>query len=68
MDLFFRILNLSEVEMNRKRWLVLGIVSGLCVMFFGETLIRKILGEIDKYKAGRDVIGMSGFKNENYEN
>ena len=59
--------------MNRKRWLVLGIVSGLCVMFFwgnffGETLIRKILGEIDKYKAGRDVIGMSGFKNENYEN
>lgn len=54
--------------MNRKKWLVLGIVSGLCVMFFLETLIRKILGEIDKYKAGKDVIGMSEFKNENYEN
>lgn len=53
--------------MNEKKWGILEKVSGLCVILLLKTMIRKILGEIDKHKAAKDVIGTSEFKEEKYE-
>lgn len=49
----------------KKKLVIAGIVSLLCIVFFSETLICKMLGEIDKYKAGKNVISMSEFKEVN---
>ena len=44
---------------KQKKWIILGIVSVLCVILLADRLLREILGEIDKYKAGKNVIGVS---------
>lgn len=44
---------------KQKKWIILGIVSVLCVILLADRLLRVMLGEIDKYKAGKNVIGVS---------
>ncbi len=48
----------------KKRQIIIEMLSILCAILLVERLIRKMIGKIDKYKAEKNIIGTSRFKEE----